>query len=321
VRIEHWLFGVTLVLLSALGAWWFVLMGRAIDVEYLLRIELAGALAEVGRAEAFAELADWRERKRGMIVGEGALLFLLVGGCTVMLYRLVLSQRRFKRQMEDFIGRVTHDMRTPLAGLRALLETLSSGAMLSAEDRQEALRLGLVQVGRQEHLVSNLLAAQRLQYRSEDPVLEAVDVGALCAALVAERRQLKGPTGPALELKCGDLPLARGSAESIRTIVDNLLDNASEYGAAAVVLTLEAKGGVLRIVCADDGRGFDTTDALTLFEPYVRGTTGRRLRPGGSGLGLAISRGLARSMGGDLTASSAGIDRGARFVLTVSGSE
>ena len=70
--------------------------------------------------DAMQELRAWRKRRSAMVLGEGSLFLFLIGVCTVMLYRLVRSQRQAQGEIERFVGQVTHEMKTPLTGLKTL---------------------------------------------------------------------------------------------------------------------------------------------------------------------------------------------------------
>ena len=104
----------------------------------------------------------------------------------------------------------------------------------------------------------------------------------------------------------------RGDPAALRSIIDNLLDNAVKYGGRAieVVTIVDGEDGVLRVI--DDGMGFDPQVAEALFAPFHR-TKDAAGGQQGTGLGLHISRTLARRMRGEVTAASSGPGQGARF--------
>lgn len=112
-----------------------------------------------------AEIDRRTERRRLMFIGEGALLFVLLGICTVMLYRLVRTERRHKDRMEAFLSVVTHEMKTPLAGIKSMLQTFAAGSV-PADQHQMLYGMGLKEAERLEHMVENILMSGRL--RTED---------------------------------------------------------------------------------------------------------------------------------------------------------
>jgi signal transduction histidine kinase len=105
-----------------------------------------------------------------------------------------------------------------------------------------------------------------------------------------------------------------------RMILDNLVDNALKYGGSEPEVTIQARseGSRVTIEVSDSGVGFEPGDAETLFVPFER-MSAAAASQSGTGLGLSISRGLARRMGGDVTAESEGPGRGSRFTLWIPG--
>jgi glutamate-1-semialdehyde 2,1-aminomutase len=253
-------------------------------------------------------------RKRLMVIGEGSLMLLLVGSCVLMLYRLVDAERRYRRDVDHFLSRVTHEMKTPLAGVKALLESVRDGRV-PAERLPRLAALGLKQAERQEHLIQNLLTAQRVASGAGAVTSETLDVSELLDSFVHHRRETMALAEDRYELDCPEGLQARGNAGAIVTILENLADNADKYGAHRLSLSARLDGDRVRVVVADDGEGFEPADAATLFRAFRRGATGTPAARHGTGLGLHISRELAREMGGDLRAASEGRGRGATFTL------
>ena len=103
--------------------------------------------------------------------------------------------------------------------------------------------------------------------------------------------------------------------DGLRVILENLLDNASKYGGGSVRLAAGVGDGRWRLDISDQGRGFAPETAEKLFDLHNRGS-GEGITHG-AGLGLAIARQLARRMGGDITAHSAGPGQGAVFTVTL----
>ena len=348
------LFGVAVGLLVLMATWWFWFLARSVSREDLLwhdkvalEMELAaeqaaalprpgpvpfderllvapaeglgtripGSALEVRLAPGvMEEHVGAVRRRKAMIYGEGAFLLLLIATCVVMLYRLVLAEQRYRRDIDSFFSRVTHEMKTPLAGLKALLQTMRAGRVPD-ERLRELAELGLRQAEREEHLIENLLLAHRLATTRDKLVTAEIDVAKLLGDFAAHRTASMGESEGRLEITAAPGLVAQAHAGALGTILDNLADNAFKYGARA--LRIEARReppGRVAIVVADDGIGFEPGHAEALFEPYQReasGTAGRH----GTGLGLPISRELARELGGELSADSDGPGLGSRFTL------
>jgi signal transduction histidine kinase len=344
-RTEYLVFGFALVTLAALTMWWSTALVQWVDGGYarqLLELEhealnrvvrndpgdyvlrdlphrMGCSLAPQGKGQlcppesVFDELEAWKERRTFMVQGELGLLMILLCVAFWMLFRLVRSERRFAEEMSFFLGRVTHDMKTPLAGLKALLQSLYKGRVPEGE-RSRMLLLGLEQVAREERLVSNLLTAQRMRAGRQRRTDEPVALSPLLKRLVTERNLLAHGER-AYDLECDDGMRVRGDHDKVQSILHNLLDNAQKCGAKEVKLHASMDGDLVRVDCHDDGAGFPPSEADHLFDAFVRSSIDSGASGGGVGLGLYLCRRLAREMGGDVEASSSGPGKGACFSL------
>ncbi len=345
---ELLLFGGTLVMLFALGGWWASLLSRTIvqedraahaelallieraardpdlrdapDVEVVLAGEagpLASplveepALAVDASPATLAALEAARDRRVQMVLGESGMMFALVGVCAFMLYRLVVSRGALQREMTLFLGQMSHEMKTPLAGLRALLETLARGRV-SDEDLPGLLELGLQQIEREEHLIQTLLQAQRLRVSGDALQLRPLELADLLAAFVEHRGMVPYPVPLGLDVSAA--PDAMGDRDALWTILENLVDNARKCDANRVDIRAWQADDAAFVAVSDDGRGFPPDHAEDLFRPFHSAHADGGARHG-TGLGLFICRRLATSMRGDLIGRSDGPGHGATFVL------
>jgi two-component system, OmpR family, phosphate regulon sensor histidine kinase PhoR len=304
------------------------------DIEGGERLEIAACSADVGpmqqalvpfhpkscvrpRSGVRAEIQRDDRQQTVMLVGEAALTVLLVTISGIMLFRMIHMENRSAGELRDLWARVTHELKTPITGLKALIQTLQSQE-LSREELVPLLDMAMSEVERQERLAENLLVGQRLGGISGQ-VLRPV---ALCPWLheYLERPRLRLPAERfKLACFCQEDLMVTADPNGLRIVFDNLVDNALKYGGddLTLVVTARTKGDWAEVELADNGPGFSPDVAEEIFRAY------RRLadEPGGSkqgtGMGLHIARRLAREMNGDLTASSAGAGTGARFALSL----
>jgi signal transduction histidine kinase len=208
-------------------------------------------------------------------------------------------------QLRQFASTTSHELRTPIAGLRTQLEEalLYPGDV----DPREALRSALATAGRLEAIVDDLLLLARLRAADPSPP-ERIDLGELVAAEVNAQ---PGPVPVRVHAPRG-LEI-RGSRMQLIRVLANLLANARRHAESAVEVSVEPADDGVAVTVADDGPGIPPAHRERVFERFVRLDDGRRRDPGGSGLGLAISRDIAHSHHGTLTAEDS--PRGARFVL------
>ena len=266
------------------------------------------------RPDRIQTLDDTLTRRRLMVLGEGGLLLGLLGVCIFMLIRLVATRSAVQREMELFVGQMTHEMKTPLAGLRALLETIQRGR-LEGSALQEALALGLRQVEREEHLVQTLLHAQRLRVMPHTMAADPVDMVQLVQGFLENRAVARPGEPDRYEIESGSLGPALADRDAVWTILENLFDNADKAGASRIRVGLLEAGNRVQVRCTDNGHGFEREDQERLFEPFNSLQQAGHEHKHGTGLGLYISRRLARGMGGELTGQSDGNGQGATFLL------
>lgn len=179
-----------------------------------------------------------------------------------------------------FSAETSHQLRTPLAGLRLRLES-ALGASDGAARR--ALQGGIASADQLERTIEELMALAREPGSTRG---EPIDVADLVADVAATRRERLASAGRGLdEDLTRDLPRAPVSAAAVRQVLGVLLDNAEVHGSGTVRVTTRDAAGAVAVDVADEGRGLD---------PDALGTAG----PGGMGLGLA--RRLAEAEGGRL---------------------
>ena len=199
----------------------------------------------------------------------------------------VASEARSRR----FLADAAHQLRTPMAGIRACAETLLRGPPAPERDR---LLVDLVrEVARASRLMAALLQMARMD-QGEELAPAPCDLGALCRD-EADRARVLAPD-LAVSVDVDVLPdRVNLDRNAIREVLANLLDNARRHARSSVRIRAAAEHGGVRIRVEDDGPGLAAGAEEQVFERFVS-LDGK----GGSGLGLPIARGLARAHGGDL---------------------
>ena len=200
------------------------------------------------------------------------------------------------RAQREFVGNASHQLRTPLAGMKLRLES----AIADADD--DAIRAELVaaetEVDRLSAIVDRLLATAA---RSELGPPDVVDLRAIAEDAV--RRWQAQAREAATKLIVDGSPVdARVHRGSVEQIIDNLLDNALVYAPGDVRVATTARDGLAIIEVRDHGPGIAPDDLDLVTERFYRGSGARA---GGSGLGLAIVQELAERDGGSMGVSRA----------------
>ena len=227
--------------------------------------------------------------------GTGDEVDRLAGTLNSMLDQLSEADRRQRR----FVADAAHELRSPLAGLRARLET---GGDPDAD---------LDQVRRMQDLVDSLLLLSRSDAGQLSPRDQLVDLD----EIIEETVLGLGPQAVEVDTSGVTPHQVRGDDDQLGRIVTNLLDNAVRHAEATVRVTLDAVDGAVVLAVEDDGAGIAEADRAQVFERFVRLDAARDRARGGAGLGLAISRELAQLHGGMLVAVDPRAGSGARFEL------
>lgn len=280
---------------SAAGSFWFVPMITALvavvvwrSVGRVLRpVERLRADADVIAASGIAN----RLRRPGTRDEVDRLAVTL----NSMLDQLAAADERQRR----FVADAAHELRSPLAGLRARLETGGDPAT------------DLEQVRRLQDLVDSLLLLSRSDAGQLHQIEQLVDLD----EIVEEAILGLGPTSIAIDTTGVTPQQARGDHDHLGRIVTNLLDNAVRHAETTVRVSLGPDDGEVVIAVEDDGDGVGAADRERIFDRFVRLDESRARRRGGAGLGLAISSELARVHGGTLAVTDPTELGGACFEL------
>jgi signal transduction histidine kinase len=210
-----------------------------------------------------------------------------------MLQRLETSARR----QRQFVGDASHELRSPLAALRAQVDV----ALAHPEDPGSARVLGSVQdqVSRMSTLVDDLLFLARSAESAPRSVAGTVDLDEL---VLGEVHRLREAGGPTVELVGVRAARVSGSERDLARMLRNLTENAREHANSEVALQLTLTDEFAEIVVIDDGSGIREEDRERVFERFTRldDARTRSARGGGAGVGLSIARQVARDHGGSI---------------------
>ena len=235
-----------------------------------------------------------------------------VNGLLARIERGVQAQR-------EFAGNVAHDLRTPLAGIRALAEYgLTRG---DPEISQQQLKSIVASEERASRLVEQLLALALADEARDSVKLEVVQVDELVRRILLGFVPRADATGVDLGATGLDTPTtAYASTALLEGVLANLIDNALRYGrsGASATLTVELarRDGMVEVAVIDDGPGLDERQRQQPPRRWERGATGLELGDG-AGLGLAIASRYAALLGGSLRLEPGPGERGLRAVVTL----
>lgn len=233
----------------------------------------------------------------------------------ILASRTLRPIREAHARQRRFVADASHEMRTPLAAIRA---TAESG--LDPSVTPEVVRLGMAAIVASTERLTRITNDLLLLARTDDRILNApaepFDLSVTVAEAIATFQTANPGSRPGRINLALDLRVSGDPANTER-IVTNLLDNAFRYGGPSVAVTLTTSASEREAVVevVDDGPGVAPADLERIFEPFFR-VRSDAAGPDGNGLGLAIARSLAERTGGRLTASSQ-VGTGSTFRLTL----
>jgi signal transduction histidine kinase len=225
-----------------------------------------------------------------------------------MLTRLEAALQRER----DFVTDAGHELRTPLALLRAELE-LALRHPGTAEQLEGAVRRSSAEVDRLAQLAEDLLLIARSDGGQVPLRRERLDVRELMTSVAHRFEWRADDTGVAIVVSAPDRLDVNGDRLRLEQALGNLVDNALRYGAGPVELSAAAAGGGVELHVRDHGNGFDDEFIGQAFERFTRADHARSR--GGAGLGLSIVRTVALAHGGAVRAQNA--DEGGADVAIV----
>lgn len=273
------------------------------ETESLAVRDLGSPLPGFRLAAVLVNPEEGRRRAGGLRVKLGlylAALSLMAGAGALFLMRNMRREMELVRLKADFISRVSHDLKTPLALIRLYAETLALGR---AGKPEQGERCGRIIAGECDHLTR--LVDRVLDFSSLEKGLFAYSPQAIpLAPLVREILQGYAPEaqnrGLDLESDLPDTPPVPCDPEAFRRVLLNLLDNAAKFGGGACQVVLERDAAAIRLEVRDRGAGIPAEERERIFEPFYRGSTAGARR--GSGLGLALAKHFAEAHSGSIVA-------------------
>jgi PAS domain S-box-containing protein len=210
--------------------------------------------------------------------------------------RDVTERKQLEAARDQFIHHAAHELRTPLATLAALSETLALRIdEMSKENVTEALAALSRQGKRASTLVANLLDLSQLERDQDDVRLSSVD---LAQAMSRVMEGAPAPSGTTVSIEIDRGFTVTADPVQLERVLTNLLTNAYRYGGDHVRVLAKRNAEDVVIDFADNGEGVPWNLVDTIFDPFVRGRTAGEV--GGSGVGLALCRRIVEAFGGSI---------------------
>ena len=291
--------------------------GMAMALGYFLSSTITDRVHQLrGAAEQLAE-GDLKTRVPVQGRDEVATLALTFNKMAEQLEAADAKQRELEKMRADLIAWVGHDLQTPLASIRAILEALADGVVDEPETVKRYLNTAQRDVRSLSALIDDLFQMAQLnaggfQLELEDSSLTDLVSDTLESFTELATRQnltLSGSVDP-------NLDPVRMDTRRIGRVLNNLIGNAIRHTPAhgEVKVTAWRTNSGVEVSVEDTGEGIRADDLPHIFDGFYRGEKSRSRATGGAGLGLAISRGIVQAHGGEIKVESE-VGKGSRFTF------
>ena len=271
-----------------------------------------------GQEQVTSEIVVGTVRPRSFAVTAAPVQASSHKGAVLVLHEIT-DLRRLERVRQDFVANVSHEFRTPLTAIQGFAETLLGGALEEPVNRRRFVEIIREHASRLARLTGDLLKLSRIEAGQLKLEFRPVSVAQLIESCV-ETAQLKAvPRQLTLHVRVPEeLPSARGDANTLQEVLQNLLDNALQYTPAGgnIEVSASSSNGHVVVTVADTGIGIPQVEQERIFERFYRVDAARSREAGGTGLGLSIARHIMEAHGGHLWVESA-VGEGSRFHFSI----
>ena len=226
--------------------------------------------------------------------------------------------RRAEESRRDLIAAVSHDLRTPLTAIRAMLEALSDGVVDDPETVRRYHETMRVQVSHLARLIDDLFELSQLDAAPAPFDLSPGDLTAVVRETAETLAMSSAGDGVAIAFDADGPAQAMLDPVRLARVVGNLLENAVRHSppGSTVHVAVRRSGSLAKVIVEDRGPGISPEDLERIFSRFYRGEKSRSRTHGGAGLGLAIARGIIDVHGGEIRAENRS-EGGARFLFSL----
>ena len=225
------------------------------------------------------------------------------------------NQRALEDLRRDLVAWAGHDLRTPLAGVRVLVEALADGIIDDPATSRRYLQQARKQIDHLSLLIDDLFQVSQLDAGGIPLNLEPASLADLISDTLENFSGLAARQNILLSGSASsDIDPIKMDVQRIGRVLSNLVDNALRYTPSAGTVSIQAElvAGTVRVTVQDSGEGISPDDLPHVFDRFYRGEKSRNRATGGTGLGLAIARGIIEAHGGQIGVDSTP-GQGARF--------
>jgi two-component system, OmpR family, phosphate regulon sensor histidine kinase PhoR len=202
----------------------------------------------------------------------------------------ISNLRNMEKYRMEFLGNVSHELKTPIFSAQGYIHTLKDGAINDSSVNEKFLEKAAKNLDQLEVLVNDLLTLNQIEIGATKLHFESIKLIDLVNDIVEDLANKKAETNAKISLAIPMNLQIIADKLRIRQVLNNLIENAIKYGGEAVEITISAekRGQLVSISVQDNGPGIAQADIQRVFERFYRVEKSRSREKGGSGLGLAI---------------------------------
>lgn len=235
----------------------------------------------------------------------------------LIIYQDMTKEKHLEDMRRDFIANVSHELKTPITGIKAYAETLMN-MDLDAETRNNFLKVINDESDRMAHIVRDLLTLSTLDNVVEEKKKELVNITDITKNAVMRQKMIIKEKNQSIHEYYQDDLFVYTNKEDILQVIINLISNANKYTNEGGVIKVETykKGSSVMISVEDNGIGIPKADLDKIFERFYRVEKSRSRSMGGTGLGLSIAQKMIETLGGKILVESE-LNKGSKFTIVL----
>ncbi|GJM33764.1 MAG: two-component sensor histidine kinase [Saprospiraceae bacterium] len=259
---------------------------------------------EYYESEEYKVLAKQYGRQEWMIVGEATFFVLILVIGIWMINRGYNREVMAAKQRRNFLLSITHELKSPIASIRLVLETFLRHNQLRPEQMTKLNQSALQETDRLNNLVNNLLLSAKLETLYE-PYLEPIDLSALLMELI-QKMEHDHPQAHFTFQESGEIMFIQGDSVGLTSVFLNLLENAVKYAQnsdAKIHTSIQCENACMVIRIADNGIGIEEKEKKMIFEKFYRVGSEDTRKTKGTGLGLFIVDQIVKAHKGTIKVS------------------
>ncbi|NDB34372.1 MAG: sensor histidine kinase [Flavobacteriia bacterium] len=250
-------------------------------------------------------------KKSAMVIGEGSFFMVILLFGIWRFFKSIETEIQLHKRQSNFLLSVTHELKTPLASVQLVLQTLLRRSF-NAEQIHEFTEKALEENKKSQQLIETILQATGIE---QNALLAQITVQHPQDFLTKLENSFQPQPPARIVFHCSTDTLFKGDVNMLTIVLKNLIDNSIKYGASEVIIRCFSNNNNLEFEVKDNGIGISVKDQPFIFDKFYRSGEENIRERSGTGLGLYISKEMMKLQGGKLNYLPS--EKGACFVVSL----